>query len=505
MAIRQYIGARYVPIIYSGANGSPEWVSGVAYEPLTIVTYLNNSFTSRIPVPSSVGNPADNPDYWAVTGNYNAQVEAYRQQVNELSEQLSGFEENMEDYKQQVNEFSEHLSGFEENILFKSVESFGAVGDGVSDDTSAFTDAFNYAKANNCTIYTGSKKYLITSNLTLNNIRLNLNGGTILSNNNTISITECEIYNGVFERTSIIITTGRAKIHDLKFANWNGTAITVNNGSFEITCNSIVFENNSNSDTVGINALSSDCFFEHIYGYGCHTGIINAGANNYFCDIHLWLNSNNNFSGSIMFNNSATMVSLIGVCCDSYETFLNSSSNYLLTNLTNCNWINNNTLFSGRSFTVFSGDNKFLYGDLSLRLTGVSSSSNTVNLGNSYSVNIKLIDGNPSEGYTGYNNNEVINRATPKITSDGNSYIKVMNGIMYISISFWVSESTKTITFDLTNIINYGNFSGRGTAIIFDSSETSKATTALLNNGTLTITDSNNFLNGFVNMTLAAK
>lgn len=72
---RQYIGARYVPIVFG------EWVANHEYEPLTIVTYLSNSYTSKKSVPASVGNPADNPTYWVNTGNYNAQVEQYREDV----------------------------------------------------------------------------------------------------------------------------------------------------------------------------------------------------------------------------------------------------------------------------------------------------------------------------------------------------------------------------------------------------------------------------------------
>ena len=75
--IRQYVGARYVPKFASPT----EWKSGTSYEALTIVTYNNASYTSKVPVPPTVGNPADNPDYWALTGNYNAQVEEYRQTV----------------------------------------------------------------------------------------------------------------------------------------------------------------------------------------------------------------------------------------------------------------------------------------------------------------------------------------------------------------------------------------------------------------------------------------
>lgn len=80
MANRQYIGARYVPKFYEGSNGN-NWEGGKKYEPLTVVTYLQDSYTSKIPVPNTVGDPAHNPKYWAHTGAYNAQVEQYRQQL----------------------------------------------------------------------------------------------------------------------------------------------------------------------------------------------------------------------------------------------------------------------------------------------------------------------------------------------------------------------------------------------------------------------------------------
>lgn len=70
--VRQYIGARYVPLFADPA----EWDNTKTYEPLTIVLHEGNSYTSRQYVP--VGIDITNNDYWALTGNYNAQVEAYR-------------------------------------------------------------------------------------------------------------------------------------------------------------------------------------------------------------------------------------------------------------------------------------------------------------------------------------------------------------------------------------------------------------------------------------------
>lgn len=81
---RQYIGARYVPKLFDN-NGSNEWVSGVGYEALTIVTYLNNSYTSKKTVPSNIGNPASNPQYWVNTGNYSGAISQLEAEVEELA------------------------------------------------------------------------------------------------------------------------------------------------------------------------------------------------------------------------------------------------------------------------------------------------------------------------------------------------------------------------------------------------------------------------------------
>ena len=76
---RQYIGARYVPIFGRKDEESIIWDNSAPYEPLTIVLYQGNSYTSRQYVPTGV--EITNTQFWANTGNYNAQVEQYRQEV----------------------------------------------------------------------------------------------------------------------------------------------------------------------------------------------------------------------------------------------------------------------------------------------------------------------------------------------------------------------------------------------------------------------------------------
>ena len=71
-----YTGMRYVPVFADPA----EWSSANSYEPLEIVIHKGNSYTAKTFVP--VGIDISDPQYWALTGNYNAQIEQYRQDFN---------------------------------------------------------------------------------------------------------------------------------------------------------------------------------------------------------------------------------------------------------------------------------------------------------------------------------------------------------------------------------------------------------------------------------------
>lgn len=108
-----YIGARYVPKF---ANPL-EWAENTAYEAMTVVSYNNNSYTSKMPVPATVGNPANNPKYWALTGNYNAQVEEYRQEVVQNTALVNSLETKLN------------------NLSFINAINYGFVNDGTTDNS----------------------------------------------------------------------------------------------------------------------------------------------------------------------------------------------------------------------------------------------------------------------------------------------------------------------------------------------------------------------------------
>lgn len=103
MAVHQYIGARYVPKFYENSLGTAEWQAGVMYEPLTIVTYNGNSYTSKKPVPASVGNPSSNTEFWVATGLYN-------EQINEMLNAFNDLEEDFDNFKDDVNEQIENIN-----------------------------------------------------------------------------------------------------------------------------------------------------------------------------------------------------------------------------------------------------------------------------------------------------------------------------------------------------------------------------------------------------------
>ena len=96
---RQYVGARYVPKIMG------EWNKALQYEALSVVTYMGNSFTSRVPVPANKID-INNEEYWINTGNYNAQVENYRLEVEQTKKEL---EEDMSKLPKKINNMSDRF------------------------------------------------------------------------------------------------------------------------------------------------------------------------------------------------------------------------------------------------------------------------------------------------------------------------------------------------------------------------------------------------------------
>ena len=151
-----YIGSRYVPK-FDGA-----WSAIKTYEPLTIVEYGNNSFTSKRPVPLNTPPTTgdDTDQYWALTGNYNGQIANLQNQINTNASNIQALTNK--------------------TAPFVTPEMFGAVGDGSTDDSTAIQNCINDAITNN-KIAIASGNYKINSPIEITGYQLaiDFSGATI--------------------------------------------------------------------------------------------------------------------------------------------------------------------------------------------------------------------------------------------------------------------------------------------------------------------------------------
>lgn len=256
--VREYIGARYVPLFANPA----EWDNTQTYEPLTIVIHAGNSYTSRQYVP--VGIDITNNDFWALTGNYNAQVEAYRQEaqhalslaqtnksdIADIDTILTALGvENVEKATNTANKWNRFTQ------LFATPEDYGAVGDGITDDTTAIQNAIN---KNNFILFS-PKTYITTHPLQIpsNKILFGFHQGvdttgTIIRNNNTamLEMQQDSTYAGRQ-------TTRSTTIHGIRF-------IGVNTNDFMV----------SNTQTLALTNITLDNIDICVFNKICNKGYI---------------------------------------------------------------------------------------------------------------------------------------------------------------------------------------------------------------------------------------
>lgn len=128
-----YVGARYVPKFADPI----EWDTERGYESLTIVTYKGESYTSKCPVPPGID--IKNGRYWALTGAYNAQVEEYKNQVKDLSEQVAGFASDNKEFRDKITQYDKDNAEMK-NTVASTVARVDALAERVDNADAAISD-----------------------------------------------------------------------------------------------------------------------------------------------------------------------------------------------------------------------------------------------------------------------------------------------------------------------------------------------------------------------------
>lgn len=111
MATRQYIGARYVPKFYNNPNGTNDWLTGIPYEALTIVTYSDIQFISKKPVPANIGTPNENTEYWLVNSTGGSgdltpilnDIQGLKTSVGNIDSDIENIQKDISDINKELN------------------------------------------------------------------------------------------------------------------------------------------------------------------------------------------------------------------------------------------------------------------------------------------------------------------------------------------------------------------------------------------------------------------
>lgn len=318
MSVTQYVGARYVTKIYENSldPSSAEWEANVNYEPLTMVTYNYGSYLSKKEVPATIGDPSNNAAYWAQTGFYNGQIASLQSQIDTINTELLN------------------------NI--KSVKNYGAVGDGLTDDTQAFVDAI--ADCN--LLYVPSGTYLINSLEITNNLTMIGDGlNTVLKCNDTVDkfiylnappagMDINPIYNRSLGKMNIMNLTidcsGLANygiycknnyyntIYGINVYAHLDTGIFVKNGAYNHIENCVIHGDGIHTNVVGIWFDAADQCVMYCETVDCKVGF-RVGTSGHFFRCCAWISNASMYHNSVSFNVRGSYSSLLDCTADTME------------------------------------------------------------------------------------------------------------------------------------------------------------------------------------------
>ena len=219
----------------------------------------------------------------------------YQEFKDELTADMTAHKNEVSDELESVNEQLAHIAN---NHLSISVKDFGAVGDGVTDDTKAIQNAFNSVTSNHTSVLFPKGTYKVTGTLVIKNIDfLTITGdATIIGecyrifhiqNCNHLTISELNIEGSSYCNKGLSIYHSKySNVFNIKVQNIGNTSINntggielIGNCSFSTIKNCKVFNILSSSVAFGILIASEeDSFSKHCLIDNCLIDTVSPSA-----------------------------------------------------------------------------------------------------------------------------------------------------------------------------------------------------------------------------------
>lgn len=280
----KYIGARYVPLILGDWEGATR-----DYEPLTVVQYQGNSYTSKQYVPTGI--PITDQRYWAATGNYNGQVDAYRQEVQGVKSELDGIKSDVDTIKSDIEKSTDFTKVYLNNKTELSTQ--------ISDAFSSIGDNLYFILIEDCVINAqiqiSNRTYVLdgsghsissTTSALFTNIATLYSSYACTQGESTVnlSVNPADIQQGDYvkiigDSASIVsqVTLKNANVLTLSNILPNmGTNITVQKiRKDNCIIRNVIFRDSQEQDTVrinGTNVIVENCIFENIQTFSINDG-----------------------------------------------------------------------------------------------------------------------------------------------------------------------------------------------------------------------------------------
>lgn len=335
-----------------------DWDRTTTYEPLTIVYYQGNSYTSRQSVPAGVD--ITNTTYWALTGNYNAQVEDLKTQLSRYDDRITAAnkgtellshmgitsEETADDFVNNIDNIDNHvlanssiLGVYNSETVAKAETHKSAVGNVMfygadntgKTDVSKIINDMDQEQSISC-IYFPNGIYRIDSTLTITK-QLMMAPAAIIKAGATMDVmietTDGydpynspypirEMSGGIIDGNNlarVCVQSGYRSIHDMRLAN--ATEMLFDVSSAHAAFIHDIFLEGARKNVVGMKT-SYDCTYSNILIWDCGRAIVNTGFNS-FDNIYIWGGNQQTYETvGIEYGNSRLMIGYIYFDCLQY-------------------------------------------------------------------------------------------------------------------------------------------------------------------------------------------